>query len=510
MEDDIAAQRGRPRRVKEPSYADAIVPLVTLTVLIGSSVFLFGMDAINGPMQVGLILCSMVTILILLKNGHSSDAIVKSEANALSSIASPIFILLAVGALIGAWNMSGTIPTLAYYGIKLLQPRFFYLASALICGLFSLGTGSSWTTAGTIGVGLMGIATLAGVSPAITAGAIISGAYLGDKLSPLSETTVLTAQLAQVDIRTHIRAMFWTAGPAFIIAAVGFAILGLRGGAVGDAAYTATELARLNQFFWITPLNLIPLLVLVALSIRKVPASLAILLSAILGGVLAPVLQPQAVLRFVNDPALSTPLAHIKGIWSVLANGYRANSGIPEIDRLLSRGGMSSMLTTIWIVIGAVTFGTLLEEFNLIAKLMNPVLTRAKATGRLIATVAGTAIGLNIVTADQYIALVLPARMFRDEFQKRGLKAQNLSRTCPDAGTVTSPLVPWNSCGAFMAVTLGVPTILYLPFCIFNIAAPIMSMLWGFTGFKIERIKPAGVPPQTVPIPSEPGVRLPN
>jgi NhaC family Na+:H+ antiporter len=305
--------------------------------------------------------------------------------------------------------------------------------------------------------------------------------------------------------------MFWTAGPAFIIAAIVFAMLGYRDRAAEDAAYTASELTKLNQFFWITPLNLIPLLVLVALSIRKVPASLAILLSAILGGVLAPFLQSEAVLRFVNDTALSAPLAYIKGIWSALANGYRANSGIPEIDRLLSRGGMSSMLTTIWIVIGAVTFGTLLEEFNLIAKLMTPLLTRARTTGRLIASVVATAIGLNIVTADQYIALVLPARLFRDEFHKRGLKAQNLSRTCADAGTVTSPLVPWNSCGAFMAATLGVPTILYLPFCFFNIAAPIMSMLWGFTGFKIEHITPAGVPPpQAVPLPSEPGVRFPN
>ena len=486
------------RTVKEPSYLDAITPLVTLTVLIGSSVFLFGINAIHGPMQVALILCSTVATLIILKNGHSPDAILQAEADALSSIASPIFILFAVGALIGAWNMSGTIPTLAYYGIQLLQPRFFYLATAVICGMLSLGIGSSWTTAGTIGVGLMGIATLAGVSPAVTAGAVISGAYLGDKLSPLSETTVLTAQLAQLDVRTHIRAMLWTAGPAFIIASIVFTIIGFRHPTLSDAGHTASELSKLDQIFWITPLNLIPLLVLVVLSILKVPASLAVLFSAILGGLLAPFLQPQAVLSFVNDPSLSAPIAHIKGIWSALATGYRANSGIREIDGLLSRGGMSSMLTTIWIVIGAVTFGTLLEEFNLIAKLMNPVLTRAQTTGRLIATVVGTAIGLNIVTADQYIALVLPARMFRDEFRKRGLKAQNLSRTCADAGTVTSPLVPWNSCGAFMAVTLGVPTLLYLPFCIFNLVAPMMSMLWGFTGFKIEHIEPVDVRPQTV------------
>ena len=497
----MADQTNTERRIKEPSYLDAIVPLVTLAVLIGGSVFLFGTSAINGPLQVALILCSVVASVIILKNGHAWDEIVKAEQKAASSVITPIIILLAVGALIGAWTLSGTIPTLAYYGVQLLQPRYLFLATAVTCGLISLGIGSSWSTAGTIGVGLIGIATLAGVSTAITAGAVISGAYLGDKLSPLSETTVLTAQLAEVDLRAHIRAMMWTAGPAFIIALVVFTILGLREPGIADGAYITSELTRLNELFWITPLNLIPLIFLVVLSIRKVPPSLAILSSALLAGVMGALLQPQAVLRFVNDPTLSAPLAHVKGIWSALANGYRETSGIPEVDRLLSRGGMSSMLTTLWIIIGAITFGTLLEEFNLIAKLVNPVLTRAKTTGSLIATVVATAIGLNIVTADQYIALVLPARMFRVEFRKRGLKAQNLSRTCADAGTVTSPLVPWNSCGAFMAATLGVPTIMYLPFCVFNIAAPVISLLLGFTGFKIERIQPADVLPETVQIP---------
>ena len=339
---------------------------------------------------------------------------------------------------------------------------------------------------------------MVGVSPAITAGAIISGAYVGDKISSLSETTILAAQLAEVDIHTHIRAAIWTSGPAFIVALVVFAILGLWKTGVTGGAHITVDLAQLDQIFWITPLNLIPLIVLLILSLRKAPASLAIMGSALLAGVMAAALQPQTVLRFVNDPALSTPLAYIKGIWLALATGYRSQSGVPEVDQLLSRGGMASMLKTLWIIIGAVTFGTLLDEFNLLAKLTLPMLARARTTGRLIATVVATAIGLNIIAADQYIAIVLPARLFRAEFRKRGLKAQNLSRACADAGTVTSPLVPWNSCGAFMAATLGVPTMLYLPFCIFNIASPLISLLWGFTGFKIERIQPAGA--QTEPI----------
>ena len=485
--------------IKEPSYLDAIVPMVTLTILIGASVFLFGAAATEGPMQVALILSSMVVALILLKNGHPWDAIVRSGASALSSIATPVFILLSVGALIGVWNMSGTIPTLAFYGIQLLQPRFLYVAAAVTCGLISLGIGSSWTTAGTIGLGLIGISELIGVSPAITAGAVISGAYLGDKLSPLSETTVLTAQLADVDIRTHIRAMVWTAGPAFLIAAIVFAILGFRERNVAADAYIASELASLDRVFWITPLNLIPLAALVFLSVRKAPASLAILLSALLAGLLAVFLQPQAILSFVNDPTLPAPLAYLKGIWSALATGYRSNSGIGEVDRFLTRGGMSSMLKTLWIVIGAITFGTLLEEFHLITKLVNPILYRARTTAKLIGTVVATAIGLNIVTADQYLAIVLPARLFRVEFRKRGLEPQNLSRACADAGTVTSPLIPWNSCGAYMAVTLGVPTMLYFPFCIFNIAAPLISLFYGFTGIRIEHAQQSPQPMEPVP-----------
>jgi NhaC family Na+:H+ antiporter len=498
MAEDISSSPN----IKEPSYIDAIIPLVTLTALIGGSVFVFGTAAVDGPMQLALILCCMVVSLILLKNGHPWESIAGSGAKALSSIETPIFILLSMGALIGAWNMSGTIPTLAYYGIHLLRPSFLYLATAIICGLISLGCGSSWTTAGTVGVALIGIALLAGASPAITAGAVISGAYLGDKLSPLSETTVLAAQLAEVNIHKHIRAMFWTAGPAFLVAIAGFAVLGLRMRNLASSEYIQSELTQLDQLFWITPLNLIPLVFLVVLSLRKVPAAMAILLSALLAGVMGVLLQPEATLRFVNDPALPAPLAYIKGIWTVLANGYRANSGIAEVDRLLSRGGMGSMLKTLWIVIAAVTFGTLLEEFNLIGKLVDPVLIRAKSTGQLIATVVATAFGLNIVTADQYIALVLPARMFRAEFQRRGLKAQNLSRTCADAGTVTSPLVPWNSCGAYMAVTLGVPTLQYLPFCIFNIAAPLFALLWGITGFKIERVQSNEVSPEPVGTPT--------
>ena len=480
-----------PSPPRPPSLLDAIIPLVVLIGLIGGSVMLFGLGAIDGPVQVALILSATVAAMVALKNGNPWSAVSAAEGKALASVSGAIFILLAVGALIGTWNMAGTIPTLVYYGIKLLQPSWFYLAAAVICAVVSVAIGSSWTTAGTIGVGLVGIALALGVSPAVTAGAVISGAYFGDKTSPLSETTVLSAQMVETDLYTHIRAQLWTSGPAFLIALVVFAIIGSQT-EVTAGVETVTDLTKLSQLFWITPLALAPMLLLGFLSYRKVPPSLAIMVAALVGGLTAIALQPQAIIRFVNEPDTATPLVFIKGVWLAMASGFSENSGIADVDRLLSRGGMDSMLITLWIIIGAVTFGTIMEEFGMLAKLITPLLRRARTTGGLFATAIATAIGLNIFAGDQYIALVLPARMFRVEFQNRGLQPQNLSRLAADAGTVTSPLVPWNSCGAFMAATLGVSTFLYLPFAVFNIASPIVSLLYGITGFKIEKL-PAGV-----------------
>jgi NhaC family Na+:H+ antiporter len=477
--------------VREPSLLDAIVPMTTLVVLIGGSLALFGLDALDGPVQVALVLSAAVAALVVLKNGYRWDQLQASGQRALSSVTSAIFILLAVGALIGTWNMSGTIPTLVYYGLQVLSPSWYYAATALICGIVAMSIGSSWTTAGTIGVGLVGIATLLGVSPAITAGAVISGAYLGDKLSPLSETTILTAQMVKVDIYAHIKRQAWTSVPAFVIAFVLFLGLGLWfGPGLTPTIGEDVELARLGEIFWINPVNLLPLLLLVVLSVRKAPASLALLASALFAGILGAFTQYDVVSAFVDRPGLDPVRTGIIAVWDAIATGFSMNSGLADIDRLLSRGGMDSMLLTLWIIIGAVTFGTILEEFGLISRLVVPMVAAAKSTGRLFVTVFVCAFGLNVVAGDQYIALVLPARVFRVEFARRGLAPTNLSRLAADSGTVTSPLVPWNSCGAFMGAVLGVPTLAYLPFCFFNIASPLLSVGYGITGFKIDKVAP--------------------
>ncbi|MCQ4205766.1 Na+/H+ antiporter NhaC [Streptomyces longispororuber] len=476
--------------MREPSLTDALLPMGVLVVLVAGALLLFGLDALDGPLQVALVLCAMSVALVAMHMGHQWQDVQRVGQGALASITSAVFILLAVGALIGVWNLSGTIPTLVYYGIQILSPSWYYGATALICGVIALSIGSSWTTAGTIGVGLVGVADMLGVSTAITAGAVISGAYLGDKLSPLSETTVLTAQMVKVDVYEHVKRQAWTSVPAFVIAFAAFLVIGLvQGPDVTNPVGEQIELSSLNGIYNITPLNLLPLLLLGFLSIRKVPAALALTYSALFAGVLGALLQPDVMRDFVSGSG-NVVVESLKGIWSAMANGFSINSGIGEIDQLLSRGGMDSMLLTLWLIVGAVTFGALLEEFGLIGRLIDPMVRSAKSTGRLYVTVFASAFGLNIVAGDQYIALVLPSKVFRLEFEKRQLAPTNLSRLAADSGTVTSPLVPWNSCGAFMGAVLGVATLSYLPYAIFNYASPALSVLYGITGFKIEKLEP--------------------
>jgi NhaC family Na+:H+ antiporter len=475
---------------REPSLLDALVPLATLAVLIGGSLLIFGLDALAGPVQVALVLCAGVASLIALKNGHEWSEVQVAGQGAMASVTSALFILLAVGALIGTWNLSGTIPTLVYYGIQVLSPGWYYAASAIICAIVALSIGSSWTTAGTIGVGLIGTATMLGVSPAITAGAVISGAYLGDKTSPLSETTILTAQMVKVDVYDHIKRQVWTSVPAYLIALAVFFVLGwTHAGQSEDTVATTTELDAPSDVYWISPLNLLPLVLLAYLSIRKVPASLALIASSLFAGLMAAFTQPDVVADFVSGTG-NVVIESITAAWQAMATGFEMSTGLAEVDQLVSRGGMDSMLLTLWLIFGAVTFGALLEHFGLIARLVDPMIASASSTGRLFLTVFACGFGLNVVAGDQYIALVLPSRVFRLEFARRGLAPTNLSRLAADSGTVTSPLVPWNSCGAFMGATLGVSTLLYVPYAIFCYASPLLSVLYGYTGFRIEKIEP--------------------
>lgn len=479
---------------KKPTLIDALIPVVSLILMLFLSVKLFGSDSSSGPNQIVLTLGAAIAAIVAIQNGHSWDSILAAIIDGISTSMGAVLILLSVGGLIGTWLLAGTVPALIYYGLEILSPQWFYVAACVISAISALSTGSSWTVAGTLGVALIGVAMGLGLSPAIAAGAIISGAYFGDKMSPLSDTTNLAPAVAGTDLFTHIRHMAWTTGPSFVIALVLFTILGL--GVDVQSGSEALESLRvtLDESFNITPLALIPLAVVFFMAYKKVPPLPTILFGALFGGFMAMVLQPDGLLAFADSPDLAPGLAMTKGVWLALADGYASSTGVAEVDDLLSRGGMSSMLVTIWLILSAMAFGAVLEHSGMLLRLIQSALAAARSTGSLVMTVVLSCIGINIVAADQYIAIVLPGKMYRAEFQRRGLKPKNLSRVIEDSGTLTSPLVPWNTCGAYMAATLGVATLAYLPFVFFNLINPLVSIVYGFTGFTIEKMEPEPEP----------------
>jgi NhaC family Na+:H+ antiporter len=514
MSDRPATEGGtEAREPRAPSLLDALIPVVTLIVLIALTIALFGTDATGGPLQVALLTSAVVAGLVALKNGHTAAHVREAAIGGISSALGAVFILLAVGGLIGTWNMAGTIPTIVYYGVGILSEDWFYPATVLVCGLTGLAIGSSWTTAATLGVAFVALAPLLGADPVITAGAVISGSYFGDKMSPVSETTVLTpSMVGGVTTNQHIGAMAWTSGPSLVIALILFTVIGLAATASGQAFDPATAQAALAEEFWISPLNLLPLALLLVLSVRKAPPFLSIFVSALFAGVLACFTQTEVVTAFVARPDLGPVLTGVVGVFSAMANGFVMDSGNDTIDALFSRGGMSSMLYTIWLVLGALSFAAIMEDAGFLARLVRPVLARATTTGRLIAAVIGTSIGLNVIAGDQYVAIVMPSRIYRLEFARRGIAPRMLSRAVEDSGTVTSPLVPWNSCGAYMAGVLGIATFAYLPYCFFNLASPVISLVYGFTGLRIEHVPPsagsagpADAQPTPAVLPSEGG-----
>ena len=479
----------RTRTPRAPSLLDALIPVVVLVVFLGAAVYLYGGDAIAGPVQVALILCAMLAGLIGLKNGHTPDKLGKAAVDSIGTAVGAIFILLSVGALIGTWNMSGTIATMTYWGLQILNPDWFYVATVIVCALIALGIGSAWTVIGTMGVALIGIATALGVSPEMTAGAVVSGAYFGDKLSPLSETTNLAPAVAGTDLYTHIRAMMATTVPSILIALVLYAIAGWRAEAT-DAFDVEPALEAISSSFYVGILTMIPLIVVIILAVRKAPPSMSIMAGALLGGLVAVIFQPDIVLAFVGDPSLSTPWAMIKGVWDAMATGFVADTGFAGLDDLLSGGGMASMMTTVWLIMSALAFGGIMDYTGSLARLIDPLVRRAKSDRAIVAATGVTAISINVIAADQYLAIVLTGNVFKGEYEERGIAPQTLSREIEDTATVTSPLIPWNSCGAYVAGTLGIATVAYFPFAFFNLINPTLSFVYAALGIQIKHVPP--------------------
>lgn len=460
----------------------ALTPIIFLILLLGCSVYLFGADSSYGANQIALVLASCVAALVGRGVGIGWAEAQKGIIDGIVVGLGPMLILLSVGMLIGTWILSGTVPAMIYYGVEVLNPAVFYAASAAICAIVAISIGSSWTVAGTLGIGLMGIAGSFELSPEITAGAIISGAYFGDKLSPMSDTTNLAAAATGVDLFDHIRHMLWTTVPGFTIALILFAAIG------SSEAATPQEIDDLQQAlagqFNIGLHLLFPLLFMLALVYKRFPAYPAIILSALLGGVFAILFQPDATLRLAGElGGVSGFLAQLKGVWIALFDGYSSSSGNEFLDELLSKGGMSSMLNTVWLIICALGFGGVLERTGILNFLLQLAMRGVKSTGSLIATTVVTCIGTNILSADQFIAVALPGRMYKDAYERRGLSRLNLSRTIEDSATLTSALIPWNTCGAYMSATLGVATFSYAPYAFFNLICPLIAVAYGFMHF---------------------------
>ena len=474
---------------RAPSIWQAMLPVCLLVGMLSASVFLFGDESSSGPNQIALILGSGLCVVIGLLNGQSWKDLEAGISRGLSVSMGAILILLVVGSVIGTWILAGVVPTMIYYGLSILSPSVFYAAACLICAVVATATGSSWTTAGTIGIALIGIATAQNLHMGMAAGAVISGAYFGDKMSPLSDTTNLAPAVAGSDLFEHIRHMVWTTAPSFVAALILFLAAGFVTPIPEGTAELDAILDVIDSQFTIGPHLLIPVIVVLALVVRKVPAFPALLIGALLGGVFAIVFQPAAVLSYMGASELPTWVSLVKGVWVAMYGGFELRSGNVALDELLSRGGMASMLMTVWLIMTAMIFGAVMETTGLLQVIAIRILTVVTGTGSLISATLLTSFGMNVLASDQYIAIVLPGRMFRGEYERQRLDPKNLSRTLEDAGTLTSVLVPWNTCGAFMAQTLGVATLTYAPFAFFNILNPFVAAAYGFTNIGLPRLE---------------------
>ncbi len=476
---------------KHPHPLVAIIPVVVLIILISIVITLFGSDALSGGSQIALLMGVAVCVLISMTCYHIPwKTFERQMTKTIGDVSVTLLILLTVGMLAGSWMISGVVPTLIYYGIHILSPSFFLVSACVICALISLLSGSSWTTIATIGVALLGIGQALGISEAWTAGAIISGAYFGDKMSPLSDTTILASSSVRVDIFEHIRYMVLTTTPSILITLVIFLVAGLGHGSE-DALHIDQYVDGLDSTFNISLWTLLVPLITGILIARKVPSLVVLFVSSIIAGITAIILQPHILCQIADDPTLSTPAAIFKGLAITYYGSTAVQTGFDALNDLVSTGGMAGMLNTIWLILCALCFGAVMVASGMLGSITNVVVKWVRSRTSLVSSTVGTGIFLNLTTGDQFISIVLTADMFRDIYKKEGYEGRLLSRTTEDAATVTSVLVPWNTCGMTQATVLGVPTLTYLPYCFFNILSPLTTIIVAAIGWKIKRHHPA-------------------
>lgn len=455
------------KTIKRPTFIEALIPITFLIIIISVSILKFGADP-----QIPLLLATIVAVLLGFKLGYKWDDMEKGMISTINSSMQAILIQMIIGIIIGTWILAGIVPTMIYYGLQILSPAIFLPSAAILCAIISVATGSAWTTVGTVGIALLGVGQGLGMPLPLVAGTIISGAYFGDKMSPLSDSTNLAAAVTEVKLFDHISHMLKTTSVSFIIALILYGIVGMKySGSALDTAQINQLLDSLKQHFHISPILLLPPILVVSIVIMKVPAVPGLLCGGILGEIFAIIFQK----------------ATLADVILVSHYGFNSQSGFKAMDSLLSRGGLDSMMYTVSLIIVAMCFGGVIEKIKVLEVIAEKLLIFTKTRGSLVLTTALSSIFCNFTMADQYLAIVVPGRMFRKSYEEKNLKLKNLSRVLEDSGTLTSSLVPWSTCGAFMLTTLGVHPFAYLPFAFLNLINPVVSVIYGYTGFTMEK-----------------------
>ena len=465
----------------------ALLPILFLISVLSLNVYYYGDDTLSGSNQMALLLSAAFCAILAGKRGTSWPDILEGIRSSISDALPALLILLLIGSLAGTWLISGIVPAMIYYGLQVVNPTYFLITACIVSAIISLATGSSWSTIATVGVALLGIGNVLGISDAMVAGSIISGAYFGDKMSPLSDTTNLAPAMAGTDLITHIRYMTYTTIPSIVLTLIIFLVIGLNLDVKSSPDNIDIILTSIQSKFVISPWLFVVPAGVIFLIVKRVPAIPALFAGTMFGGVAAIIFQPEIITE------LGDSSDYFRASFITLMDAMSRDVSIVTdnvmINELLSTGGMFGMLNTIWLIICAMCFGGAMEASGFLHRLSSSLMKLATNTASLVATTAGTCVFFNVTASDQYLAIVVPGKMFKESFTDKGLAPENLSRTLEDSGTVTSVLVPWNTCGATQASVLGVSTLSYLPFCFFNIISPFMTIIYAAIGIKIAKLK---------------------
>ncbi len=477
---------------KEASLLMALLPIIVLILLLTLNVLLFE-DTLGGANQIALMLSAAIAGIIAYRLGFSWTTVKKRIVATIGSAMPSILILLLIGSLAGTWLISGVVPAMIYYGLEIISPKLFLFTAVVVSAIVSVATGSSWSTIATIGVALLGIGRAIGIDEAVVAGAIISGAYFGDKMSPLSDTTNLAPAMAGTDLFTHIRYMVYTTVPTLTITLIIFLIIGFRYDFSGASIDVQNVKMAIDGTFSTNPLLFLVPVILFTVIILKVPPLPSLFIGTILGGIFAVIFQPE-IIRSIAGHIDNYATASYYSVMKAMFGDVSLVTPDENVNELLSTSGMRGMLDTVWLILSAMVFGGVMESAGLLKRITMPIVKYAKSTGSLVASTVGTCLFFNTTASDQYIAIVVPGRMYRKTYEEKGLKPEVLSRTLEDSGTVTSVLIPWNTCGATQSRVLGVDTWSYAPYAFFNIISPFMTILFAYLNIKIRRYAPKEKP----------------